>query len=82
MLIKFECNNPECDNNISKFFKSAADIPPFLDCGGCGVGKLERILGAPTSNSTQIIDNGVQPRQVELMNAVVEKEQERLREGN
>ena len=31
MIIKFECNNPDCDNGIDKFFKSATDIPPFLE---------------------------------------------------
>jgi hypothetical protein len=72
MLIKFKCNN--CENSITKFFNSVVDVPPFLDCGQCGVGKLERQLGAPTSKSTQIIDNGIQARQVEVSNEVVEKE--------
>ena len=78
MMIKFECNNPECDNSIDKFFKTSKDIPPFLDCGACGSGKLERTLGAPSSKSTQIVDNGSQARQVEVMNAVVEKEQSKI----
>ena len=78
MMIKFECNNPECDNSIDKFFKNAKDIPPFLDCGACGTGKLERTLGAPSSKSTQVIDNGSQARRVEVMNAVVEQEQDKL----
>lgn len=79
-MIKFVCNNPECDNNIDKFFKSAKDIPPFLDCGACGTGKLERTLGAPSSKSTQFIDNGAQARKVEVMDAVIEKEQNKLKE--
>lgn len=78
MLIKFQCNNEECRNSISKQFKDFKEIPPFLDCGACGFGKLERQLGSPSSNSTQIIDNGMQSKQVEVMNEVVLKEQERL----
>lgn len=78
MLICFVCNNPDCDNKITKFYKKVQDISPFLDCGACGTGKLERTLGAPSSKSTQVIDNGCQARKVELMNAVVEKEQEKL----
>ena len=78
MLIKFICNNPDCDNQITKFYKNFKDIAPFLDCGACGTGKLERTLGAPTSKTTQVIDNGMQARKVEVMNAVVEKEQEKL----
>lgn len=79
-MIKFECNNPDCDNNITKLYTSAKQIPPFLDCGACGTGKLERQLSAPSAKSTQVIDNGLQARQTEVMNAVVEKEQERLSE--
>lgn len=77
-MIKFECNNPECKNSITKHFVNAKDIPPFLDCGGCGTGKLERQIGAPSSKSTQVIDNGIQARRVEVMNDVVEKERNRL----
>lgn len=79
MMIKFVCNNPDCGNNISKYYKKAKDIAPFLDCGACGVGKLERQLGAPSTKSTQFVDNGSQARKVEVMNAVVEKEQEKNR---
>lgn len=78
MLIEFKCNNVDCNNRITKSIIKAKDIPPFLDCGACGVGKLERQLGAPTSKTTQIIDNGAMARQVEVMNEVVLKEQERL----
>ena len=77
-MITFKCNNPDCDNQITKVFNKLKDIPPFLDCGACGTGKLERQLGAPTSKSTQVIDNGVQARKVEVMNEVVEKERDRL----
>ena len=77
-MIIFKCNNPECDNQITKMFTKIADIAPFLDCGACGTGKLERQLGAPSSKSTQIIDNGSQARRIEVMNDVVQKEQDRL----
>lgn len=77
-MITFKCNNPDCDNAITKVFQKIKDIPPFLDCGACGTGKLERQLGAPSSKSTQIVDNGAQARQVEVMNDVVDKERERL----
>ena len=78
MMVKFECNNPECDNEISKYFKSFKDISPFLDCGACGTGKLERTLGAPSTKSTQFIDNGIQARRVEVMSEVVQKERDKL----
>ncbi len=78
MLILFECNNPDCDNNIKKYFKNKQLIPPFLDCGECGTGKLEKRLCPPTSNSTQIVDNGIQARRVEVMDAVLEKEKDIL----
>ncbi len=77
-MISFKCNNPDCDNSIVKMFTKVKDIPPFLDCGACGTGKLERQLGAPSSKGTQIIDNGIQARRVEVMNDVVEKERDRL----
>lgn len=78
-MIRFVCNNPDCRNEITKIFNSAKTIPPFLDCGECGVGKLERTLAAPTTKSTQFIDNGNQSRRVEVSNDVVERERERLK---
>lgn len=80
-MIKFTCNNPECDNSIDKVFQVVKSIPPFLDCGACGTGKLERQLGAPGSHKTQIVDNGIQSRQVEITDEVVEKETKRLYNG-
>jgi hydroxylamine reductase (hybrid-cluster protein) len=77
-LIVYKCNNPDCDNEITKMFTKISGIPPFLDCGSCGTGKLERQLGAPSSKSTQVVDNGVQARRTEVMNDVVEKERDRL----
>lgn len=64
-LIKFCCNNPECDNSRDHFYAKRKDIPPFLDCF-CG-GKLERTLGAPSSMSKVSVDNGVQAKTVEIV---------------
>ena len=80
-MILFSCNNPDCDNKITKVFVKIKNIPPFLDCGQCGVGKLERQLSAPGTHKTQIIDNGLQARKVEIMDAVVEKETDRASKG-
>lgn len=80
-IMLYVCNNPECDNEISKYYNSIKKIAPFLDCGQCGTGKLEKQLGAPNSHKTQIIDNGLQAKKVELMDSVVEKEQDRLYKG-
>jgi len=77
-MIKFQCNNPDCENHITKLFTDVKSIPPFLNCGECGTGKLERQLGAPSSKSTQILDDGLQTKRLEIMNDVVEKERERL----
>ena len=77
-MINFRCNNPDCDNEILKVFTKVGNIPPFLDCGQCGTGKLERQLGAPSSKSTQMIDNGSQARKTEIMNDVVEKERKKI----
>ena len=78
MLIHFKCNNTDCPNEITKLFKNKKDISSWLDCGECGVGKLERQLSAPSTKSTQMIDNGAQARRVEVMSEVVLKESERL----
>jgi hypothetical protein len=78
MLIKFQCNNSDCKNHITKLFNNFKDIPPYLDCGECGFGKLERQLSAPGSHSTQVVDNGNQSKAVEVMNEVVLKEQDKM----
>jgi len=78
MLIMFSCNNPECKNSISKFFKSHKDIPPFLDCGECGTGKLEREYSSPSSKSTVFVDNGMQAKTVEVLSEVVERESQKV----
>jgi len=79
-IILFKCNNPDCVNYIYKFFtpKKKATIPPFLYCGQCGIGKLERQLEAPNSNKTQVIDNGLQPKRIELREEVLEKTRKKI----
>jgi hypothetical protein len=77
-MIKFQCNNPDCTNEIIKLFVKLKDIAPFLDCGQCGTGKLERQLSAPSSKSTQMIDNGTQARRVEVMDVIIEQETNKL----
>lgn len=77
-MIKFTCNNPDCTNHITKFYTDVKTIPPFLDCGECGTGKLQRGLSAPASKSTQFIDNGIQARRVEVSSDIIEKERQRL----
>ena len=78
MIILFKCNTPACKNYIKKFFRKASEIPLFLDCGECGIGKMERQLESPFSKSTVIIDNGNQQRQVEVDNTVVEQERDKI----
>lgn len=77
-MIRFVCNNSDCVNEITKIFSNAKEIPPFLDCGECGIGKLERTLAAPATKSTQFIDNGLQSRKVEVSNDLIERERKRL----
>ena len=78
MLIGYTCNNSDCKNSISKFFKNHLEVAPFLDCGACGVGKLERDFEAPTSKSTVTIDNGFQAKSIEVLVDVIEREREKV----
>jgi len=79
MLIKFICNNSDCNNEISKFFKTISQVPPFLDCGACGCGKMERHLSSPSSKSTFVIDNGHQAKEIEVLSEVIDREFERTK---
>lgn len=78
MLILFKCNNPECTNSIEKYFRPKSKMPLFLDCGDCGIGKMERQLGAPSSKSVQYVDNGLYSRRVEVNDDVIQKEMDKL----
>lgn len=55
---------PDCDNSIKKFYNSPKDVIGYLSCE-CG-GVMERQLSAPSSNSKQYVDNGVQARRTEV----------------
>jgi hypothetical protein len=70
MLIDYKC--PDCNKTLKKYYKNYKDIQPTLICD-CGK-ELKRILAAPSSKATQVIDNGLQSKQVEILNEVVEKE--------
>lgn len=76
MLIYYKCNN--CSNAITKFYRSHKDVASFFDCGHCSIGKLERQMEAPTSKTTQVVDNGGLTKDIELLDAVVEKEREKM----
>lgn len=76
-MIRFLCNNPDCENEIIKYYAKVKKIPPFLDCGECSVGKLERTFDAPTTGSIQIIDNGNQAKEIKLRDVIVEREIEK-----
>ena len=77
MLIKYSCNC--CDNSITKFYQVNKDVVPFLDCGACARGKMERQIGAPSSKHTQFVDNGGLTNPIEIMDEVLEKESEKER---
>lgn len=74
MIIHYLCES--CKETNKKYYRKAKDILSEFECK-CGK-KMERQLGAPSSNCTQIIDNGLQARQVEVSSQVVEQEKEKL----
>lgn len=80
-IIFFECSNKDCKNLEEKFYKTNKNIPDELACKKCS-SISDRLLSPPNSISTQIIDNGLQSRQVEVKNIVVEKERERMLRGD
>jgi hypothetical protein len=73
-LITFICNNPECENKKEHFYAKRKDVPSFLDCF-CG-GKMERTLGISSTSSKFTVDNGLQPKSVELTEGIYNKEVE------
>ncbi|HLD91645.1 MAG TPA: hypothetical protein VI911_11660 [Patescibacteria group bacterium] len=78
MIIIFKCNNPKCQVEIKKYFKNTTDIPRNLDCGICMMGKMERQLSSPFSKSTEVIDNGLRQRQLEINKDIVESERQKV----
>ena len=74
MLIHYLCE--KCKTTEKKYYRKAKDILSEIKCE-CG-DSLERQLGAPASNCTQIIDNGLQARKVEVPRHIVDQEREKL----
>jgi hypothetical protein len=72
-LIHYSC---ECLYSASKFFRSPKDAPPTFTCVKCGK-ESKKMLRAPASTSTLIIDNGVQAKRVEVNLEVIEDIKER-----
>ena len=77
MRIVYVCNNPDCRNTIVKLVRDAKDIKGYLDCGECGIGKLERRLGSVASTSKIVVDDGQQGRAVEIDPIIVEENMKR-----
>lgn len=75
MIINYCCTG--CRIDKSKYYRKSKDILEEIECPECGA-VMERLLGSPRSKSTQIIDNGLQARQVEVSSDVVEQEREKL----
>lgn len=75
MIIYYLCE--KCKNSNKKYYKDHKLIKDTVECDDCK-GDMERQLSAPSSKSTQIIDNGLQEREVEVMNDVIQKETDRV----
>jgi len=61
--VTYRCNL--CPNKITKFYTNVKDIKGYLSCE-CG-GVMERRLSAPSLNSKQYADNGLQARRTEVL---------------
>lgn len=81
-MVRFICDNEECNNFVDKVYKKAKKIPSSVKCKKCEKGQMERQLGAPSSKGIQVIDNGVQSKKTVVMNDVVEQEREKLYNGD
>ena len=62
MLITYECRT--CGNTIPKLILNPEDIRGVIPCLECGH-FLERVIGGPSSNSIEKIDNGFMTQPVE-----------------
>jgi hypothetical protein len=67
-IIHYLC---ECGHPMGKFFRSPKDAPLLSECIKCKK-EAKKVLKAPSSTSTIIVDNGVQARAVEVNLEVVE----------
>lgn len=64
-LIKYLCTNESCKKAFSVFKKRAEDALSKISCKFCGT-ESKRVLSAPNSSSKISIDNGIQPRALEV----------------
>jgi len=64
-LFRYSCTNEKCKASFAIFKKSAKDALPIELCKKCG-SESKRILSVPNSSSKISIDNGLQPRAIEV----------------
>jgi hypothetical protein len=64
-LIKYLCSNKECNKAFSVYVKKAEEALPIHKCKFCSA-EAKRTLSAPTSSSKITVDNGLQPRAIEI----------------
>lgn len=72
-LISYSC---KCGETIKKFFREAAKAPPVFTCKKCSK-EAKKCLSSPTIASKITVDNGVQPRAVEILPNITELMEER-----
>lgn len=75
MLIYYKCL--KCNKVSTKLYRRAKDIKEDIKCDCSSL--MERQLSVPTTHTTQIVDNGIMQKQVELADHVIEKELDKLR---
>jgi len=79
-LIKYQCQ--ACGEVFSRLYRGDEEIKKTTPCAivGCE-GKALKLLGAPKSMSTQVIDNGGNTRPVEVSHSVVDAERDKIEKG-
>jgi len=76
-LIPYSC---ECGASGRKFYTRAVEAKTFLPCTVCGK-EMKRRMSAPSNSSKITVDNGSQPRAVEILPNVLELNEERAKKG-
>jgi putative FmdB family regulatory protein len=76
--IEYACT--KCKRIFKRFFSKASSIVDTTECKFCKE-EAERILSAPTTKSTMVIDNGLQGRKTEIIHDIVEMNKERDKKG-
>lgn len=75
MLVFYTCSS--CGNSIQKIYAGgASSIPMELDCGVCG-GKLERKITAPTLSTFETVDDGTNPKKLEIRSDINTRRKEK-----